>query len=60
MIFDLFIVRPLAVAGFVIGTGVGIIATPFAAASGSTRQTYNALITQPYDFAFCRPLGEGF
>lgn len=60
MIFDLFIIRPLAAAGFVIGTGISVLATPFALASGSTRQTYNALVTQPYDFAFCRPLGEGF
>ncbi len=60
MIFDLFIIRPLAAAGFVIGTGISVLATPFALASGSTKQTYNALVTQPYDFAFCRPLGEGF
>jgi hypothetical protein len=60
MIFDLFVLRPLAAASFVIGTGISVLATPFAVATGSTRQTYNALVTQPYDFAFCRPLGEGF
>ena len=57
MIMDLIIVRPLSFVGLVIGTGVSIVATPFALASGTTGPVYERLVVEPFDFTVCRPLG---
>ncbi len=58
MIMDLLFVRPLSFAGLVIGSGLSIIATPFALASGTTGPLYERLVVEPFDFTVCRPLGE--
>jgi len=57
MIVDLFLVRPLGFLGLVIGTGVSIVATPFALASRSTGPLYERLVVEPFDFTLRRPLG---
>lgn len=58
MVMDLLIVRPVSFVGLIIGTGLGLIATPFALASGKTGEVYERLVVQPYDFTVCRPLGQ--
>jgi hypothetical protein len=58
MAMDLLIVRPVSFIGLVIGTGLSLVATPFALASGKTGQVYERLVVQPYDFTVCRPLGQ--
>lgn len=60
MMMDLLIVRPVAMAAVVLGAAVSVVATPFAAASGTTYEVYGRLVNEPFDFAFCRPLGAGF
>ncbi len=58
MIMDLILVRPLSFIGLAVGTGIGIIATPLALASGTTGPMYKTLVVEPFNFAVRRPLGE--
>jgi hypothetical protein len=57
MIVDLLLVRPISFIALVLGTGVSLLATPFALASGSTGPVYERLVVEPYEFTLCRPLG---
>jgi hypothetical protein len=57
MIMDVLFVRPLSFVGLVIGTGMSIIATPLALASGTIGPLYERLVVEPFDFTICRPLG---
>jgi len=57
MVGDLFIARPLLIAATVIGTGLFVIAAPFAAAGGNFKATAKALVVDPGKSAFVRCLG---
>ncbi|MCK9744641.1 multidrug transporter [Pseudomonas syringae] len=57
MIGDLLIARPLLIAATVIGTGLFVIAAPFAAAGGNLGATGKALVVDPGKAAFVRCLG---
>jgi hypothetical protein len=56
--FDLMLARPLGFAGLVLGTGIFLVASPLAIATGSTKSVAHALVTEPYEFTFVRNLGE--
>ena len=58
MMMDLLLVRPLSFAVLIIGSGLSILATPFAAVSGTTGPVYERLVIEPFDFTVRRPLGE--
>ncbi len=58
VIGDLVISRPLSICAFVIGTAIFIVALPTAVISQSTKQTAEALVKEPFDYAFTRDLGE--
>jgi hypothetical protein len=60
MVADALIIRPVSILAVFLGTAVAIVATPFAAASGSTGQVYRKLVAEPFNFAVRRPLGEEF
>jgi hypothetical protein len=60
MIADVLIVRPISLVALVLGTGIAIVATPFALASGTTREVYGRLVEDPFDHMMLRPLGEGW
>ena len=60
MIADVLIARPISFVALVLGTGIAIVATPFALASGTTRDVYGRLVEDPFDFMVTRPLGEGW
>lgn len=63
MVGDLLIARPLLIVATVIGTGLFVIASPFAAAGGNLGATGKALVVGPAKAAFVRCLGctgEGF
>ena len=60
MIADVLIVRPITFAALIAGAAVSIVATPFALASGTTREVYGRLVEDPFDFMVLRPLGEGW
>ncbi|MEE5057373.1 multidrug transporter [Pseudomonas alliivorans] len=57
MVGDLLIARPLLIAATVIGTGLFVIAAPFAAAGGNFKATAKALVVDPGKSAFVRCLG---
>jgi hypothetical protein len=57
-ITDVALVRPGCFAATVLGTAVFIVALPFAAASGSIRQTADTLVVQPAQATFTRPVGD--
>ena len=60
MTADLVFVRPLGIASCIVGLAAAIVATPFILTSGSGKQTYEKLVSEPFAFTFKRPLGEGF
>ncbi len=54
---DIVFLRPLGIAGLVVGTAAAVVATPFALPSGSEDVVGRTLIGGPCDFTFRRPLG---
>lgn len=55
---DLAVARPCGLASLVIGSAAFIVSLPFAAASGSVKQTADTLVSGPFKFTFTRPLGD--
>jgi len=58
MLADLFIVRPVALAGTVLGTAVFLVALPFTLPSGNVEETANTFVAKPFEYTFNRPLGD--
>jgi len=59
MIADVVLVRPLMIAGTVLGTGVFIVSLPFSALGGNAGEAANTLVATPFQSAFMRCLGCG-
>ena len=55
--FDLLILRPLGLAGLVVGTGLFIISLPFSLLGGNTGEAGQKLVVAPAKYTFTRPLG---
>ena len=51
-------IRILGLGLAVVGTAFFIVALPFAMSSGSTGDTLDALVVEPFQFTFTRPLGK--
>ena len=49
--------RVIGIGATVIGSGVFLVALPFALSSGSTEDTWDALVVSPFRFTFVRPMG---
>ena len=58
MALDLIIVRPLSLAGTVLGTAVFIVALPFNALTLNFSDPARRLILEPAKYTFVRPLGD--
>lgn len=58
MIVDVVVMRPLGLATTLVGTVLTVVALPFTIPSGSVRDSAQALIVQPAEYTFKRPLGE--
>jgi hypothetical protein len=58
MTFDLFIVRPLALVGTVIGVGVFVVAIPVNLLTFNFGDPARRLIIEPAKFTFTRDLGK--
>jgi hypothetical protein len=56
--FDFVIARPLGVVGLALGTTFFVVTFPLAVVTGSTKDTADALVAEPYKFTFVRELGE--
>jgi len=55
---DVAVARPCGLASLIIGSAVFIVSLPFAAASGSVKQTADTLVSGPFNFTFTRPVGD--
>ena len=51
-------IRILSLGLTVVGTAFFIVALPFAMSSGSTGDAWDALVVEPFQFTFTRPLGK--
>jgi len=58
MAADLLLVRPLSLAGTMLGAGVFIAGLPFEALSGDVSGPARRLVAEPAKFTFARPIGE--
>lgn len=58
IIIDVLILRPVGLAACVVGLAAAVIAMPFALPSNSTDKVYRALIADPFNYTFKRPLGK--
>ena len=51
-------VRILGVGLTVVSSAIFVVASPFALISGSLEDTWNALVIEPLEFTFTRPMGK--
>ena len=51
-------IRIISLGLAMVGTAFFIVALPFALSSGSTGDTWDALVAEPFQFTFTRPLGK--
>ena len=58
IVLDVIAARPLGLATLAIGTAFFIVSLPFAVISGSTDVTAKALLADPFNYTFTRPLGD--
>jgi hypothetical protein len=58
MTFDLFVLRPLALACTVVGTAVYIVALPFNILTLNLAEPGRRLVVEPAKFTFTRDLGD--
>jgi hypothetical protein len=58
IIFDAVVLRPLGLVSMGVGAIGAGIAAPWAASSNSQARVDRELIQKPYDYTFCRPLGD--
>ena len=58
MTVDFLVVRPLGIVSTVVGTAIFIVSIPFSALGRNVKPAANALVVEPFQFTFTRPLGE--
>jgi hypothetical protein len=58
MFFDGLFVRPIMLAGTVLGTATFLITLPFTIPAGGVPQAHQKFIVEPAGYTFTRPFGE--
>lgn len=58
MTVDIILVRPLGLVATLCGSVIFLVSSPFAAMGGNTQETWDALVAEPAEFTFKRPLGH--
>ena len=58
MAMDAILVRPLSLAGTVLGAAVFVVGLPFEALAGNVSDPARRLVVEPAKYTFHRPLGE--
>ena len=58
MLVDAVLLRPLGLVATVLGTAVTVVTLPFTLPSGSAGEAARAMIVEPAEYTFNRPLGE--
>lgn len=55
---DVLVVRPLGIVACIVGLGGSFVTMPFAASSNTGDRVGRALLQEPFDYTFRRPLGD--
>ena len=55
---DVLVVRPLGIVACLVGIGGSFVTLPFAASSNSGDRVGRALLEEPFEYTFRRPLGD--
>jgi ABC-type Fe3+ transport system permease subunit len=55
---DFLVIRPIGIAGTVLGSALFLLSLPFSAAGKNVGQTARTLVVTPAKFTFTRPLGK--
>jgi hypothetical protein len=58
IVFDFIIARPLGFVGLAMGSTIFIVSFPLAVITGSTGDTADALVSEPFNFTFVRGMGQ--
>jgi hypothetical protein len=58
MMWDALVMRPVGIAGTALGSVVWLVSYPFAYLGGNTEASTEALVQNPFEWTFQRPLGE--
>ena len=58
MLADTFLVRPVTLAGTIIGAATFVVSLPFTIFSGSVGEAGKQLVVKPAAYTFTTPLGE--
>jgi len=58
IIFDALVLRPMGLAAMAVGLAGASVVTPWAMSSQSTDRMEKELFQKPYDYTFCRPIGD--
>ena len=58
ILLDALFMRPVMLAGTVIGAAVFIVTSPFSALGGNLGDSAETLVMEPAQYTFVRPLGE--
>lgn len=58
IVADVLIARPVGLVSIVFGTAMYIVSLPFAIPSGSVEKAGKLLVSDPFNYTFCRPLGD--
>jgi len=60
MAVDTFVVRPVGAVATVLGAVVYVVSLPFSYSGGNQQRAYEALVQDPAEHTFRRPLGDDF
>ncbi|MCU0590431.1 MAG: hypothetical protein MUC57_03045 [Desulfobacterales bacterium] len=58
MMWDALVMRPVGIAGTALGSVVWLVSYPFAYWGGNTEASTQALVQNPFEWTFQRPLGD--
>lgn len=58
MTVDILLVRPLGLVATLCGSVIFLVSSPFSAMGGNTQEAWDALVVEPAEFTFNRPLGH--
>ena len=58
MLLDVVFLRPVSLVGSAVGIATWIVSLPFSLPSRSAGEAWDALVQQPLDYTFTRPLGD--
>lgn len=58
ILLDVLVLRPLGLAATAIGVAGAIVSTPLAVATQSEDRVGKSLLRRPYEYTFCRPVGD--